>query len=396
MPTFVSRAEPTDLSTLTYELASTYRPAIERAGLDLVIEAAPLPGLVAVDRAMWAQIVHHLLANALKFTAHGRIRVTLRRTDDVVELAVRDTGCGIRADHSLARELARAHGGTIDVETEHGSGTTFIVRLPAGAEPLPADPAPRVFESDAQIELAAAKRDAELAHAELEKTVQYMDHFIAILGHDLRNPLNSISTAAQLLERRATTPDIARPASRVVLSADRMTRMINQLLDLTRVRVAGGLRLDPKMIDVGELCQLVADELRQGHTDAKIELSAHGSLMGRWDGTRLSQVLSNVVGNAVDHGELRAPIRVQLDGSAPEQVEIRIENRGLIPDDVLATLFDPFRGTHRRDNTRGLGLGLYISREIVHAHRGTIEVRSNRDEGTSVAIHLPKTSEVAT
>jgi signal transduction histidine kinase len=240
----------------------------------------------------------------------------------------------------------------------------------------------------AQVGLVVARRDRD-------QMLEFNEKFTAILGHDLRNPLNAIATAAQLLERRATTPEIARPARRIVLSSERMTRMINQLLDLTRVRVVGGMRLDPKTLDLGELCQLVVAELRQDNPETNIELSTLGSLMGQWDRVRLAQVLANVAGNAVDHGEPTAPIRVLIDGSQETRVEIRVKNRGVIPEDAMASLFDPFRGVnHRRDNTRGLGLGLYITREIVAAHRGTIAVKSNREDGTCFAIDLPKRGEV--
>jgi signal transduction histidine kinase len=175
-----------------------------------------------------------------------------------------------------------------------------------------------------------------------------------------------------------------------------MLRMIEQLLDLARVRVTGGLRLSPRPVDLAELCRHVLDELRAAHPGSSLELVAAGGLIGRWDGDRLAQVLSNLAANAIEHGEPLAPVRVRLDGHDPERVEIRIENRGAIPEPLLPSLFDPLRSAqHRGARARGLGLGLYISREIVAAHRGRMTVRSSPADGTCFEVELPRGAEVS-
>jgi signal transduction histidine kinase len=244
------------------------------------------------------------------------------------------------------------------------------------------------------IATAIGNADALRAADALHRAVEYNENFTALLGHELRNPLNAITTSAQLLQRRASVPEIARPAARIVLSAERMSRMIAQLLDLARVRVAGGLLVERRPLDLAELCQLVLDELRQTYPGSHLELTTTGLLHGRWDGARLAQVVANLAGNALEHGDARSPIHVQLDGRDPDRVTIRVENRGEIPRDVLPTLFEPFRSRqHRRENTRGLGLGLYISKEIIAAHRGTIDVRSTPEDGTCFEIELPRNAE---
>ncbi len=242
--------------------------------------------------------------------------------------------------------------------------------------------------------LAVDVTDEVRARDELSRTVQYHEKFTAILGHDLRNPLNAILTTAQLLRRRATAEEIARPADRIVASGDRMRRMIDQLLDLARVRVAGGLRLHPRPVDLGELCRHVLDELRAGHPGSSLELVTAGSLLGRWDEDRLAQVLSNLAANALEHGVPSAPVWVRLDGRDPARVGIRVENQGAIPEPLLPLLFDPFRSAeHRSAKARGLGLGLYISHEIVVAHRGKLTVWSNPADGTCFEVELPKGDE---
>jgi signal transduction histidine kinase len=244
--------------------------------------------------------------------------------------------------------------------------------------------------------LAVDVTDEVRAREELSRTVQYHEKFAAILGHDLRNPLNAILTTAQLLQRRATTDEIARPVDRIVASGDRMRRMIDQLLDLARVRGTGGLRLQPRPIDLGELCRHVLDELRAGHPGSSLELVTAGSLVGCWDGDRLAQVLSNLAANAIEHGAPSSVVRVRLDGSDPERVGIRVENQGAIPAPLLPLLFDPFRNAeHRSSKARGLGLGLYISHEIVTAHRGKLTVLSSSADGTCFQVELPKSEEQA-
>jgi signal transduction histidine kinase len=170
-----------------------------------------------------------------------------------------------------------------------------------------------------------------------------------------------------------------------------MSRMIAQLLDLARIRVSG-LALAPQPLDLGELLCGVLDELCPLHPGARVDLVATGALRGRWDSERITQLLSNVAGNALAHGIPGSPVRIELDGRDPERVAIRVANLGAIPEDVLPTLFDPFRAVrHRREHTRGLGLGLYLSKEIVEAHRGRIAVQSTDETGTRFEIELPRT-----
>jgi signal transduction histidine kinase len=244
------------------------------------------------------------------------------------------------------------------------------------------------LELVARVHSQLAQRAAQ---AELTRTLQYNEMFAGILGHDLRNPLNAILAAAQLLERRISVPELAKPLRRILNSGDRMSRMIGQLLDFTRVRVGRGLELQPAATDLAEVCAHAVDELGTAHPGAPIEIRAHGDLRGHWDNDRIAQVVSNLVGNAVQHGARGAPVVVHLAGDDPAEVRITVENRGAIPDHLLPILFEPFRATqHRGERAGGLGLGLYISREIIEAHGGEVRAASDAERGTQIEVRLPR------
>jgi signal transduction histidine kinase len=239
------------------------------------------------------------------------------------------------------------------------------------------------------------QHDRERLINQLSNTVRLNELFTGVLGHDLRNPLGAILMAAQLiLKREEEEKDerVIRPAMRILSSGERMARMIDQLLDFTRIRVGHGLPIARGTMDLGALCRVVVDELAGAGADHRITLDLKGDFVGSWDADRLAQVVSNLVANAIEHGVPNAPIHIVGDGTAPERVVLRVTNKGGIPEDVLPILFDPFRGGKQRpERTHGLGLGLYITEQIVRGHGGTVEasVARDRDETTFTVI-LPR------
>ncbi len=229
----------------------------------------------------------------------------------------------------------------------------------------------------------------------LSEEARFRERFIGILGHDLRNPLNAITLSARALRRRsAISSTQTQLAQRIEASAARMGTMISDILDLTRARLSGGIPLHLATVSLGAVCRQVVEELSAAWPERGIAFDVDGVTEGVWDSERLAQVVSNLVGNALEHGAQDAPIFLRCVGQQAHVV-LEVSNPGApIPAPQLATLFDPFRqaGTAREKGRRrgGLGLGLFIVREIVHAHGGEVRVSSSERDGTTFTVSLPR------
>jgi PAS domain S-box-containing protein len=249
----------------------------------------------------------------------------------------------------------------------------------------------RLFREVERARAAASYRLSEETHRRqlAEETARFGEMFIGMLGHDLRNPLNAVMMSARLLERRGTGDPKA--IERILASTARMSTMVRQLLDLTRSRLAGGIPMDKTELDVSALVSEVVDEARRADPHRAIDWRAPGSVPAELDHSRIAQVLSNLIGNALEHGDPAQPVDVTLV-SGEHAFEICVHNRGApIPPELLRIIFDPFRRTTARERgSRGLGLGLFISQQIVIAHGGRIEVRSTAEEGTTFTVRLPR------
>lgn len=213
------------------------------------------------------------------------------------------------------------------------------------------------------------------------------DLYLGVLGHDLRNPLGAILMSSRMLLMRSSLPVESREAlNRIARNAERMASLIRDILDYTRGQSAGGLPIVPRSVDMREICESMVEEMVLLHADRRIRLQASGDVRGEWDRGRVEQVLSNLLGNALQHGE--GEIRLDLEGDA-EEVTLCVCNEGApIPPDELPHLFEPFRRGAR--SSTGIGLGLYIVREIVRAHGGSIEVFSRPGEGTRFVTRWPR------
>ncbi|NTX04566.1 PAS domain S-box protein [Myxococcus sp. CA040A] len=273
-------------------------------------------------------------------------------------------------------------GGTRDVKV------TFIAHREPGQDPggyvalLQDITAERRLTKEREHSVEQQRRQAE-----------FEQQLIGIVSHDLRNPLGAILMgAARLNQQDGLDPGVRKLAARIQSSAARAVRMVNELLDFTQARMGGGIRIECGPTDLHALMRAMVEEVEAANPSAQVRVELSGNGQGLWDGDRLSQVLQNLVTNALKYGEPETPIHVACRGDA-EQVTFSVHNMGApIPEDQLPALFQPFqRGTDGVDKAgRSVGLGLFIVKSIVDAHGGRIDVRSSTDKGTTFIVTLPR------
>lgn len=227
---------------------------------------------------------------------------------------------------------------------------------------------------------------------ERKRAEQFRERLMGIVSHDLRSPLHAITLAAEtLLRRESLSESVLVRVRRIVLSGDRMSRMITDLLDFTRARLGGGIPLQRRPGELVELVRTTLEEFDMTHPGRVVFSHGEGPYTGEWDLDRLAQVISNLVGNALKHGAENTPVEVDLREEGQEIVLV-VTNQGTpIPESLLPHVFDPFRRS--TDSSRqGLGLGLYIAQQIVLAHGGSIAASSNPVAGTTFSVRLPRGS----
>jgi light-regulated signal transduction histidine kinase (bacteriophytochrome) len=241
-----------------------------------------------------------------------------------------------------------------------------------------AEPWEPVYRTIAGQLLSEMHRASVARQAETDRT---RTQLLAMLGHDLRDPLHSINMAAIVLEhaqgqgQQNTGQTLGR---RIQASSHRMQRLIAQVLDLSRIQGGMGLGLMPASTDVAALVTDIVDESRMAHPGVVYELRVPATLTAMLDGDRIAQVLTNLLGNARHHGAPGQPVRIALD-AADGRLRIVVSNVAEpIAEPIASTLFNPFKRSslHNERNRSGMGLGLYIAREIVLAHGGEIDYRA--------------------
>jgi signal transduction histidine kinase len=254
----------------------------------------------------------------------------------------------------------------------------------------PIDPHILKSKADVFFQLYLQKRQLAQQLEELTGTLRLNELFTAVLGHDLRNPLSAIMNSATLLDRVSQEDVVKQSAARMLNSGRRMSRMIDDMLDLTRARLGGGIPLRRQETDFGQLVQRVIQEHQVSFAERTFQRQQEGNLSGYWDADRLAQVVSNLLGNALEHGERKDPITVSLNGSRPDSITLAVTNTGVIAEEILPHLFDPFRGGQRHlGRSDGLGLGLYIVHQIVLAHGGQVDVGTSAGR-TTFRVDLPR------
>jgi signal transduction histidine kinase len=247
--------------------------------------------------------------------------------------------------------------------------------------------------------LVASTEVTELKEAQIALTqaAAFRERMLAVLAHDLRNPLSSIVALTRLLgHKQEVAPDVRRALGQMEQASSRMVELIGTLLDFSAARFGDSLPIVRAPIDLHRVASDVLDELRSVASERALDLRTEGDTRGAWDAARMAQVISNLVGNALAHGSQHEPVLVELEGG-DRRVSLRITNRGpvIAPAD-LPFLFEPFRrGSGAGQRSRGLGLGLYIVKEIVRAHDGEIRAESSAERGTVFTVDLPRSAPTA-
>jgi signal transduction histidine kinase len=244
-------------------------------------------------------------------------------------------------------------------------------------------------------EQALQLADQQAVREEMERAAALEQQLVGIVGHDIRSPLSAILATAQHQLQAKSNPESQKSAFvRIAHGAERISKIVNLLLDFTRARVGAGIPIIKRRGELLSTVTAVVEEVRAARPEAIIETHfPEQAVEGHWDLDRLSQVLANLLDNALKHGDATQPVHVEVVDSPRGGAQLAVTNRGpVIPPSALPGLFEPFcRGeVSEENNSRSLGLGLYISRSIVHAHGGEIQVSSDKNEGTRFEVVLPK------
>ena len=241
-----------------------------------------------------------------------------------------------------------------------------------------------------QLEQDSTREREQSALLDERATNELREQFIAILGHDLRNPLHAVFAGGELLEHRLTDPAQRIIASRIKTHARRMSSLINDVLDFARGRLGGGIGLELADVDnITDGLTSVIEELQLAQPDCKIHSHIDVNRSVPCDLGRLQQVASNLLGNALTHGKSGTPIKITAR-TVENDLVLQVWNAGVpIPAESIAKIFEPFWRDSVSPNRNGLGLGLYICSQIVHAHRGQIAVTSTTEHGTQFTVRLP-------
>jgi signal transduction histidine kinase len=287
--------------------------------------------------------------------------------------------------------VLRAHSGfTINqLVAEYRALRASVLRLWIDASPLDQPGVEDVIRFNEAIDQAVAESVGHF-HDEVERA-RYL--LLGMLGHDMRSPLTTITMTASHLATMTAGEQVSAAAARLIRSGASIQALLTDLVDFNRTKLGLGLKVEPSDIDLAGVLADELEQLRGAHLDQRIELAATGDNLGWWDGARLQQLIRHLVSNAIKYGDPTKPVRVALRG---EEANVRLDvtNSGSVIDaSELRQIFDPLAGGSAQcgshDARGGLGLGLFIVREIARAHGGEVEVRSEGKEMT-FAVRLPR------
>jgi signal transduction histidine kinase len=348
---------------------------------------------------------------------------TLEVSGGMTELALRDhakpileaIALDMGTDESPTEQLDKSRG--LDPVDAHSAASTHgtlrhvsgfsLLQLTAEYRALRASVLrlwlPRVENFDAGVADDMVRFNETIDQALAESVLTYSDQggrtrdtFLAILGHDLRSPLSSMTMASYMLTKQDPTPaDMERIALTLRRSTKSMTAMVNDLLEFARLQLGGPIPVHPVLLDVGAVCEEALDDVRAAHPESRFLFDPTGDLACNVDAPRMRQVLSNLLNNAAQYSTPGQPVHLAVQGTQ-DAIGVQVRNFGsTIPQESMASIFDALvqlapAGTDRGRPTTSIGLGLYIAREITLAHGGSIEVSSSCEDGTVFSLRLPK------
>ena len=369
---------------------------------------------VQTDKKRLAELIHENRDQLLKRWA-DRVQARLAprklskpelmdRLPDFIDELVR----ALRGEGSppvaLVTEAAKEHGKQrfrtgFDIEAvvlEYGILRECVFELISEPDYSPTVPEFRLLSKCLIDAIAAAVSEyAGQREEEVRNRSEFEKQLLGIVSHDLRDPLNTIGLSAATLLRRSGIDELyVKGLTRILSSAKRATRLIADLLDFTQVRVGGGISIRPKSFNFHDLTQQIVDEMSLSNPDRQIVFTQAGSGEGVWDQDRITQVLVNLLTNALQHSPSGTIVHVAAR-AANGAVSLVINNQGrLLSQEEIPSLFEPFRrGSDAPAEPGSLGLGLFIAQQIVAAHRGSIEVASTEEDGTTVTVHFPRESQ---
>lgn len=332
--------------------------------------------LLAAARGM--QVEQSLAQQASKSKGHGG-----------ADSAASDRLDNASAQH--AEERVSSGFDIIEVVSEYRALRASVLRLWRESVPQPdLDDIDDITRFNESIDQSLAKAVGSYT----ERVNQSRQMFLAMLGHDLRSPLSSIRMGVRLVAR-TNDPKSAETLAMIDTETEAMAKLISDLIDFASTWLGGSIPLSLEPVDLQNLCREVVDEFRVAHPQRTLHFHPGGDLTGNWDAARLRQVVSNLLGNALQHGSPEGPVELSA-ASEGSTVVLSVHNEGAaIPPEALPTLFNPLvrHATVASTLQRvagSIGLGLYIVREIVNAKGGTIEVASTAQRGTTFTVRIPR------
>jgi phosphoserine phosphatase RsbU/P len=251
-------------------------------------------------------------------------------------------------------------------------------------------------EDDEWLLSAVADQAAvALEKTRLDQTSEFRERLIGIVSHDLRNPISAILVGTGSLLRRENLDErTTRMVTRIHSAAERASRMVGDLLDYTQARFGGGIRVSRVPGELEPVVRQVIEELEVAHPDRSIELALDGDGRGEWDTDRMAQVVGNLISNALNYSPADSPVRVEMRGE-DGWVTLSVHNYGAaIPAALQSRIFEPMEraAAEVTKTSRSVGLGLFIVRHLVEAHRGSITLTSSPEEGTTFTVRLPRSA----